>query len=802
MPLARHLLWCAKALLCLSLPAALTAAEPGVAAAADAPAFSGPATVPVAADFASEVYADPWDYANSIDLNTDDGPALNVRDVTSADGTIAFDVDSAAWISPLWTGWPGALYAGREGPVRPVVADRYSHASLRLYASRWLPASLFWDRCPPTAPAPCRGEVTFGVDQGWHTYVLPLRELSSGQQHPWAGDVVGLRLSLGAGAPTHLALDWLRLYRPDATTPDVTVRAAPAASAQGRRGDRDGGDRQGRGGVTLWWDADADPGNNTPDNPGWGQLPLGAEEGTGVFAAAAYPPGTYRFYRVSDGQTSAYSQPLTVAPAPLPMLDDPDEAGGEDYATAVTGDPWDFSQPSDVVGMDNVGDVAWADDQLHGTNAGPAPNDPNVYLRVGAPIEPERYHRLTVAMRYDGPFSLADAVGGGTHGRWSWTTQDMAAGIGAVPEQVVQTKELVTYTDPDRYTVDLHTDPREWVMEDDSGYRHGWRGGGVVTARLDVNEDRGPRRWHLDDVQLRADDEARGGAFDIRWHDNNPATAAGATVSLYYDSDDRGFDGTLLAAGVAQHEGVNGYRWDTGGLPTGRYWVYVVADGGVATGRSYSTGPVAVTFTPARYGPRVAAARIAGADRIATAVAVSRDTFPGGAGAALVANAADFSDALAAAPLAAAAGGPVLLNPSGRLDGAVAAEIRRLDAESVYLMGGVNAQSAAVEQSLRALGGVTVTRVSGPDRFQTAAAAANVAVRRWRDDGARQVGRRVLVASGGSFADALAAGALAGPARLPLLLTGPGPASTVTHRALADLGADELVVVGGRAALP
>ncbi|MDP8969249.1 MAG: cell wall-binding repeat-containing protein, partial [Actinomycetota bacterium] len=742
------------ALLCLALLAGLVALAPGVSVAdsPDAPTFDSPATVPVAADFASEVYADPWDYADGVDLNTDEGPALNVRNVERSGGQVAFDVDRAAWVSPVWTGWAGALYAGREGPVRPIDAGRYSHAALRLYASQWLPASLFWDRCPPTA-APCRGQVTFGAEQGWHTYLLPLRDLSAGQDHPWSGDVVGLRLSLGAAAPTHVRLDWLRLYRPAAETPDVTVAVAePTGGGGGRgRGEEPSSPRD----ASLWWDADADPDNNTPDDPGWGRLPPGPAAGTATFAAAAYPPATYRFYSVTDGVPSAYSRPLTIAAAPLPSIDDPDEAGGEDYASAVTGDPWDFSQPSDVVGMDNVGQVAWSGGQLHGTNSGPQPNDPNVYLRVGPPIDPDRYHRLTVTMSYEGPFNLADAPGGGTHARWSWLTQDMAAGIGAVPERVVQTKELVTYTDPDTYTVDLHTSPRDWVMEDDNGYRHGWQGSRVIEARLDVNEDRGARRWQLDDVQLRADDEARGGGFDIRWHDHSP-TAADTTVSLYHDSDDRGFDGTLIAAGLAQRAGGNRYRWDTGGLPTGRYWIYLVADNGAAIGRSYATGPVAVSFTPATYGPEVDAARIAGSDRTASAVAVSQETFPDHADSVVVANAGDFSDALAAAPLAAAAGGPVLLNATGRLHEAVAAEVRRLDADTVYLMGGASAQSPAVEQALRALPGVTVTRVSGPDRFHTAAAAATAAVGLWRDAGSPHAGRRVLIATGGSFADALA----------------------------------------------
>ncbi len=79
----------------------------------------------------------------------------------------------------------------------------------------------------------------------------------------------------------------------------------------------------------------------------------------------------------------------------------------------------------------------------------------------------------------------------------------------------------------------------------------------------------------------------------------------------------------------------------------------------------------------------------------------------------------------------------------------MAAELDRLGARTVHLVGGPAAQSPAVEGALRARG--TVVRVAGTDRFATAAAAARAAVDEWRADGDTWAGERVLVASGADF---------------------------------------------------
>ncbi len=101
--------------------------------------------------------------------------------------------------------------------------------------------------------------------------------------------------------------------------------------------------------------------------------------------------------------------------------------------------------------------------------------------------------------------------------------------------------------------------------------------------------------------------------------------------------------------------------------------------------------------------PSATLSRLWGADRFATAAAISRDTFPTGAPVAFVANGLNFPDALAGGPAAALAGGPLLLVTKDAVPQATATELTRLGPSQVFILGGPGAISEAVADALRAL---------------------------------------------------------------------------------------------------
>ncbi|MEN3272214.1 MAG: hypothetical protein V7636_975 [Actinomycetota bacterium] len=185
--------------------------------------------------------------------------------------------------------------------------------------------------------------------------------------------------------------------------------------------------------------------------------------------------------------------------------------------------------------------------------------------------------------------------------------------------------------------------------------------------------------------------------------------------------------------------------------------------------------------------------RVAGDDRVATAVASSRNAWSKGASATgvTVANDRSFADALTGVPLAARVGGPLLLTSRDALDRRVADEIRRVlkPGSTVYVLGGSAALADGTVKAIAALG-FHVTRVAGANRFETAAMIAEQLK-------APQV---ILEATGTTFADALAAGAAAAQIGAAVLLTDGATQSVATARYLAMHPTLDRYALGGPAA--
>jgi putative cell wall-binding protein len=182
------------------------------------------------------------------------------------------------------------------------------------------------------------------------------------------------------------------------------------------------------------------------------------------------------------------------------------------------------------------------------------------------------------------------------------------------------------------------------------------------------------------------------------------------------------------------------------------------------------------------------ATRVAGADRYATAAAVSASAFPAGVAIAYVATGSTFPDALAGAAAGAATKGPVLLVPPDQIPTSTANELKRLAPKAVVVLGGTGAVSSSVEQQLAAYS-PSVTRLAGSDRTATAVAVSKSIY----PNGAGTA----YVATGLDFPDALAGGPVAAGAKAPLLLV-TRPCVTGAMRAELDrLGATKLVLLGG-----
>jgi len=228
--------------------------------------------------------------------------------------------------------------------------------------------------------------------------------------------------------------------------------------------------------------------------------------------------------------------------------------------------------------------------------------------------------------------------------------------------------------------------------------------------------------------------------------------------------------------------------WTTPAVPTGAtgisFGLNLISNGTLVTD-DYSLydsvgAPLAATST-----------RLAGADRLETAVQISQSYAPG-VSRVYLANGYNFPDALSAAPAAAHFQSPVLLTAQDSLAPSVAAELARLTPTTIVVVGGTAVVSDAVLAQVQAARPTsTVVRVSGPDRYATSRAIAL--------DAFGAGAAAAYIATGVNFPDALAAGPAAAHFAGPTILV-PGSDATVdaaTTSLLTTLKVTTARIAGG-----
>ena len=179
---------------------------------------------------------------------------------------------------------------------------------------------------------------------------------------------------------------------------------------------------------------------------------------------------------------------------------------------------------------------------------------------------------------------------------------------------------------------------------------------------------------------------------------------------------------------------------------------------------------------------------IEGANRFATAIEISKKAFPTGSEYVIIATGMNWPDALGGSALAGALDAPILLTRQDVLPTEVRDEIVRLGATKAIVLGGTPAVSAAVYNQIDAITNVTVERIFGPTRYETANA---VAARTIQVMGNAYDGT-AFIATGLNFPDALGASPIAAAFGMPIVLANPASSSIVL-----PAGVDHAVICGG-----
>lgn len=265
----------------------------------------------------------------------------------------------------------------------------------------------------------------------------------------------------------------------------------------------------------------------------------------------------------------------------------------------------------------------------------------------------------------------------------------------------------------------------------------------------------------------------------------------GTTASTVILASGQNFADALSAAPVAAHRGPL-LLTPQAALPSA-----VLAEiDRLAPSQVYVVGgPAAVSDAVLRAvgAPGRAVARVMGADRYATSVALAH-VGRADCGTAYIATGRDFPDALAVGARAGIFNDPVFLvdGQSSRLPAAVASSIREFDCSNIVIAGGTSVVSAGIESDLRAVR-YHVSRFAGADRWDT--------TRLITADRLSHETRHVYIASGLNFPDALAAAATAGTRDDTLYLAPPFCVPGSLGLQLRDADPALVTLVGGESIL-
>ena len=270
------------------------------------------------------------------------------------------------------------------------------------------------------------------------------------------------------------------------------------------------------------------------------------------------------------------------------------------------------------------------------------------------------------------------------------------------------------------------------------------------------------------------------------------AASFGAHVAVAYIATGANFPDALAAGPAAAHAGGPVLLVEAKNIPasTAKELSRLKPDRVVVLGgRGAVSNTVLNALKP--YATSGHVSRLAGADRYATAAAISAASFSPGVSAVYIATGANFPDALAGGAAAGMHDGPVLLVQRDSVPDATARELARLRPAKVIVLGSSSVVSKATVNRLAAVSRAPVSRIFGSDRYMTAVMVS-------RATHAANAPTTVYVATGANFPDGLSADAVAGMAPGPLLLVPATSLPSAVATELARLAPDKVVVIGGR----
>lgn len=273
---------------------------------------------------------------------------------------------------------------------------------------------------------------------------------------------------------------------------------------------------------------------------------------------------------------------------------------------------------------------------------------------------------------------------------------------------------------------------------------------------------------------------------DPRGHTWNYVYAGDRWLHLDATNNDRGLEDIRYDYFLVEDEGMEalGFKWDTNQQPKDKILALTqVQVPGEDTPDQDQDQDI-----------KIHTRRIAGDDRVKTALEVSK-IYRESASTLIVARGDSYADALSASILAGYFDAPIVLSTAKEsIEEGISDEIKRLGANQLIIIGGYQGISQTVEASLEALPELDlIARIAGEDRYETSALIVREFIR-LRQGAAEEV----IIASGESFPDALAASAVSSNFQKPIVLVRQDQLTGPAQDLLMDFDVSKAYIVGGK----
>ena len=495
------------------------------------------------------------------------------------------------------------IECGPDAFQKPIDVTNYPIANFKLKTNASATnTSFFWSR--DFNPAIRGGFLPIGgqlnspplkVNQ-WNTfwYFLPGH---SSLSEAWSGNITGLSITpaLSFPAGSTVELDWIRLVNTNNSnflnlvwSNNTAGTFSPNVSIYFDN------DNVGYNGTTLFTN------ENVSSNR---QVPLGM-----------LAPGTYYAYASLDStfvskSVAAYSNyvgPIIINAKPSLTILAPSKYSGSEYSRDERGDAWDFNSLTDLSNVPNgtsnppqsyryfhdyfiYNGIFFAEsDSNKNGNFGDVQMHPTV--DPSKPIRPNIYRYFCVKMQFDPKNmprdgNLAKLSDAGWYARVMYANSKEINSFGSTKGfEVVETS--TTFPDYDNgfvtYCLDL------WdSYTHDSGKRF-LENTKVDGLRFDPHEAFDPTKFAVDNIGLYSENYTNSNSdYLVKWNINDK-DSSNFTINIYVDTDNIGFDGTLVKSVNQSAIGNGETTINLANFTNGNYYIYLVISDGINNLKLYA----------------------------------------------------------------------------------------------------------------------------------------------------------------------------------------------------------------------